>query len=648
MDFLISTVIEKVKEKAVDAAFDSAEDYVKNKFKKAGDDSSTDNGQQLSALNNAEQTKLLKQQQDLLRKQEERLEQDDLWQQFQKQMFLAEKGAVAAQYKLATFYRDGKGIEKDQEEALKWFEKAAEQGNGDAVDNLISFHSSNKSTEAATSAWLAAAAEKGNANAQILLGTYYANGLGVAKDVDEALRLYKLAAAKQNVDALFALGTHYFDGIGVEKDESVGVKYWSKLTPDFQGFTPVQIRHVACAYLEGIGGVQKHTDAAVRWMTKAADKGDLLALCYKGHWKHERGSLMKKDAKEAYSILKTLSANSDSEVQAFFQDKKLLDWIELFEERNAFTLAQELDKEQKYEEALPFFVTAAKRGYFQASYEVGLYYSTGRVSSPDSNTLALSYFRDAAEKGLGVAELKMGTIYRDGLLGVEKSNSLAVQYLSSAAVKDIKEAKRELGSLYFIMGKEHFSAKNYREVLRWYRLAAKEGDVNAHHELGRMYESGIGVVRNLSKALNHYAMALNQPSIARIDRQCKISWAVGPIWNQYGFGTPCYLYCCVGCCMFQPLSSVVYDLSRDYRNQGELVDFSGVACVDNCTTLLSVCTSRLTFIVPIAPALVVSGDCIWCSAKLAMRGCCCCEWPVEFCSQTEAELPPEFSVASSP
>jgi TPR repeat protein len=33
-------------------------------------------------------------------------------------------------------YRDGEGIEQNDEEAKKWFLKAAEQGNEDAKNNL--------------------------------------------------------------------------------------------------------------------------------------------------------------------------------------------------------------------------------------------------------------------------------------------------------------------------------------------------------------------------------------------------------------------------------------------------------------------------------------------------------------------------------
>jgi len=44
----------------------------------------------------------------------------------------AEQGHAIAQYHLGREYYTGQGIEKDLAEAVKWFRKAAEQGNQEA------------------------------------------------------------------------------------------------------------------------------------------------------------------------------------------------------------------------------------------------------------------------------------------------------------------------------------------------------------------------------------------------------------------------------------------------------------------------------------------------------------------------------------
>jgi hypothetical protein len=48
----------------------------------------------------------------------------------------AEQGHVDAQNNLGAMYFTGEGVNRDEKEAIKWFEKAASQGNSDAQANL--------------------------------------------------------------------------------------------------------------------------------------------------------------------------------------------------------------------------------------------------------------------------------------------------------------------------------------------------------------------------------------------------------------------------------------------------------------------------------------------------------------------------------
>ena len=49
---------------------------------------------------------------------------------------LAEQGDPVAQHALGWMYANGKGVEKNLTEAMKWYRKAAEQGNENALNNL--------------------------------------------------------------------------------------------------------------------------------------------------------------------------------------------------------------------------------------------------------------------------------------------------------------------------------------------------------------------------------------------------------------------------------------------------------------------------------------------------------------------------------
>lgn len=49
---------------------------------------------------------------------------------------LAEQGNAPAQYSLGLMYRNGRGVPKDDQQAVFWYRKAADQGNADAQYNL--------------------------------------------------------------------------------------------------------------------------------------------------------------------------------------------------------------------------------------------------------------------------------------------------------------------------------------------------------------------------------------------------------------------------------------------------------------------------------------------------------------------------------
>ena len=100
---------------------------------------------------------------------------------------LALKGEAWAQTYLGDSYADGKGVAKNDAEALRWYRLAAAQGYANALFNL---------------------------------GTMYANGQGVLQDYAEAVKWYRLAAAQGFPLALSNLGVMYFKGQGVLEDDT--------------------------------------------------------------------------------------------------------------------------------------------------------------------------------------------------------------------------------------------------------------------------------------------------------------------------------------------------------------------------------------------------------------------------------------------
>ena len=81
----------------------------------------------------------------------------------------ANKGDSKAQVELASFYREGKGVDADETEAAWWYRKAAKQGE---------------------------------AEAQFHLGIMYLEGVGVSEDPTQALHWIAEAADKGHPEAM--------------------------------------------------------------------------------------------------------------------------------------------------------------------------------------------------------------------------------------------------------------------------------------------------------------------------------------------------------------------------------------------------------------------------------------------------------------
>jgi TPR repeat protein len=93
---------------------------------------------------------------------------------------------------MGLMYREGRGVQQNYPEALKWFRKAADQGHANAQFKLAAMYQTGTGvphnfTEAFK--WFRKAAEGGEVAAQILVAEYYFNGWDVVpQDYAEALK----------------------------------------------------------------------------------------------------------------------------------------------------------------------------------------------------------------------------------------------------------------------------------------------------------------------------------------------------------------------------------------------------------------------------------------------------------------------------
>lgn len=113
-------------------------------------------------------------------------------------------------------------------------------------------------------------AERGDVDAQAVLGARYMVGTRIIKqNVEEGLRLTRLAAERGSSLALYNLGFAYKNGDGVKADPKEAIKYL-QLSAE-KGYPSAQYL-LGVMYLDG-SGASKNYKESVKWSTLAAEQG---------------------------------------------------------------------------------------------------------------------------------------------------------------------------------------------------------------------------------------------------------------------------------------------------------------------------------------------------------------------------------------
>lgn len=161
---------------------------------------------------------------------------------FKSALMAAEQGLPAAQVKVGLSYKNGVGVAKDLAEALRWFQRAASGGLESA----------------------------GYEAAWCLL-----NGGKYIEDHGKAVALLHPLAQKGNPDAQYLMGEACFAGKGGRQSDKVAVQWWELAAE--QGHAAAQNR-LSLAYQRGIG-VTPDMEKAAQWLRKAGEqRGEDAAL----------------------------------------------------------------------------------------------------------------------------------------------------------------------------------------------------------------------------------------------------------------------------------------------------------------------------------------------------------------------------------
>jgi len=160
----------------------------------------------------------------------------------------ADKGSTSAMVELGVLLGTGSGVPKNEAEARKLFERAAEAGNPRGVTNLAALSGGAPSDPVKARALLAKAAETNSAEAQYQLGMMTADGIGGPKDDVAARALFEKAAALDHPGALERMGTFAQSGRGGPEDKSAAKAYYEKAAALGNEDAKAALKRAECPY----------------------------------------------------------------------------------------------------------------------------------------------------------------------------------------------------------------------------------------------------------------------------------------------------------------------------------------------------------------------------------------------------------------
>lgn len=208
-------------------------------------------------------------------------------------------GNPTAHLGVASFYRQGMGVEPDYARAFQAVRKGALLGSPQAQLLTGVYFREGWGVEQSypeAMRWMRLAMQNGYRNAFVAYGDFYRKGLGVPVDEAQALVFYRQAAVLGSSDAENLIGIAYMRGKGVEKDTAMGIEWLVRSSDAGNPFAAFQLGR---AFQEG-NGVEKDLKTALAYYRLSAQRNYLGAYIGIGDMLR-RGADGKANLAEAYA-----------------------------------------------------------------------------------------------------------------------------------------------------------------------------------------------------------------------------------------------------------------------------------------------------------------------------------------------------------
>lgn len=159
----------------------------------------------------------------------------------------AASGEAEAMRLLGVCYQTGTGVDKDLEESLRWFGKAARHGSDEAEYDLGVIYRDGIGVGQSwveSAYWFRKSAQNGNLKGMVNIGRQFADGKGVLQDSFIASEYYWRAGARGNAEGQYAYATMLRDGKGVRKDTAKAIEWFQKAADQNYKDAALQVKYL--------------------------------------------------------------------------------------------------------------------------------------------------------------------------------------------------------------------------------------------------------------------------------------------------------------------------------------------------------------------------------------------------------------------
>lgn len=440
----------------------------------------------------------------------------------------AEQGYRTAQNCVGCAYEYGQGCSVDLNKAVYWFFKAAQQEATLACESLSDFIQGRQgyvmdvsmATNIAT--WAQSLAEKSNPIGFYFLGMCYKTGKGREQNHEQAEICFLKSAEKNYGPSHFEMSRIYER----RKDDS-GTLEWLKKAAD-SGIDRAQYYLGYCLF-DGKYGQLIDQKMGIQWYLKAAEQDYTPAQIALG-WIYYNGEFVEKDHATAIQWWMKAAVLGSVNAQMNIAD--------------AYSKGEgglNLD----YKEAFKWYSKAADKRDGEAAFLCGLYIMEEKMTDIKEQKECIPWFRRSNDYGYTVGTYALAHVLDQTALPFSEQKKEALSLYLQAAEKGHCTAQ-------FVYGRKLLNGENSdkdeKKALEWLQKASEQGNMDASNLISK-YQSTLST----QKTLSHLDMILEQIQEMKQQMQllqktqqeatcCSICYTERPNWCL-----PCHHVICVDC-----------------------------------------------------------------------------------------------------